>query len=194
MKQKSFISVIILIALLAITTGSALADGVVTGMTASRTGALTLTFTVTGYLSSAQLNDGYVQVQGGDSYKLNCVQKDEFTVICHAPGKIASGVTVGFGGSTFWVEKEDMPEKHVPAQYCYEVWDWFPENNYAWVDVGPLCQDAPANDGDKVDYYVAQYNYTETVQFIAWDVSGECPDPVPYVGPAYYYPFCPGSN
>ncbi|MBK9780083.1 MAG: hypothetical protein IPP55_08535 [Anaerolineales bacterium] len=116
MKQKVLFSVLALLALLVVNTGSALADGTVTGMSVSRNGGLAFTFTVTGYLSPSQLKGGYVQEQGGKSYDLNCAQKDEFTVVCHTSGAIHNGVTVGFGGSTYWVEGGEMPQPHVGGQ------------------------------------------------------------------------------
>lgn len=182
MKQKSYITIIILIALLAITTGSALADGTVTGMSVSRAGGLTFTFSVTGYLSADQLNGGYVQVQGGDSFKLNCVQKDESTVVCHAPSKINAGVTVGFGGSTFWVDGGDMPQPSTP-QHCYSVYDESLDTT-SWQYQGTYCQENAASDGDMISFYSPYwedtynyYYYPEGVDAYDW----------PNLGAGYYY-------
>lgn len=189
--MKRFVfSAIILFALLVTITGNVLADGSVTGMTVSRAGGLTFTFSVTGYLSADQLNGGYVQVQGGDAFKLNCVQKDEFTVICHAPSKIASGVTVGFGGSTFWVDGGDMPQPHVSsAQYCYSVYDESFVNaafDPSWESQGTYCQENAASNGDMISFYSPYwedtydyYYYPEGVDYSDW----------PNLGAGYYYYF-----
>ena len=144
MKQKVLFSVLALLALLVVNTGSALADGTVTGMSVSRNGGLALTFTVTGYLSPSQLKGGYVQEQGGDSYKLNCAQTDEFTVVCHTSGAIHNGVTVGFGGSTYWVEGGEMPQPHVggqqPGLYCYPIFGSNDANSPTdYAHIGTRC-------------------------------------------------------
>lgn len=193
--KRSFTTILILFTLLAITAGSALADGSVTGMSVSRSGGLTFTFSVTGYLSASQLKGGYVQVQGGDSFALHCAQTDEFTVVCHAPAKINSGVTVGFGGSTFWVEDEDMPEPN-KDKYCYNIYDYPTEDQldagiWDFVTQGNVCQKEPAQNYDFLEYD-SPYWGTEWYYFSEQGVENEPwgagdPDNWSNPGSGYYY-------
>lgn len=164
MKQKFFSLVFILITLLVVSTGSALADGSVLGMSVTNGGGgATFTFHVTGYLSPSQLNGGYVQVQGGDAFDLHCAQTDEFTVVCHASKKVIGNVVVGFGGSTFWA---DMPEPSLgaPQQYCYTLFDLISgSENLGWQPFDEYCMDREAVTGDTyVTYnpYTNQANWT----------------------------------
>ncbi len=154
MKQRLAFSVLALLALLVVNTGSVLADGAVTGMSVSRNGGLAITFTVTGYLSPSQLKGGYVQEQGGKSYNLNCAQKDEFTVVCHASGAIRNGATIGFGGSTYWVESEEMPqarESGKPGPYCYPIFGSNDANSPTdFAQIGTRCD--PTDDVWGISY------------------------------------------
>lgn len=187
--RKFLLSIFVLLSLLAITAGAALADGVVTGMSVARTGGTAFTFTVTGFLSQSQLAGGYV-LANGESFPLHCNQVDEFTVVCHAPAKINGGVTVGFGGSTFWVEAEDMPEPHhgggQPTQYCYGVYDLYNnEEDREWFQYGEICMDSPAVAGDEYvtdNYYQGWEDWT----YYFW---GETPNTY-YGDPGEgFYPF-----
>lgn len=171
--KRFFLASFVLLSLLAITTGSVFADGVVKDMKVSRSGGLTFTFTVTGFLSPSQLSGGYVRVQGGDVFDLHCTQTDEFTVVCHAPAKINGGVTVGLGGSTFWVEKGDMPEPKAGkgTLYCYGVWDvptmaQFDEGIDEWVKQGEYCQESPASQFDEIQFYSPYYKALEYYWFL----------------------------
>jgi hypothetical protein len=78
--------------------------------------------------------------------------------------------------------------------YCYSIWDWWDFTNYEWTDFGPHCQDEPAAAGNLITYLVPDPNgsfESSPVEFYEDDVSGYCFDPVPYYGPAYYFPGCP---
>jgi hypothetical protein len=192
--KRFFVSVLVLAAMLAVTTGTAFAGSALELVEVRNSdGGVTFIFRVTGEFSQDELNSGFVQVEGGGDFPLYCAQRDATTVVCHTTKKTGgSNVVVGFGGARFWT---DVPEaSHTP--YCYKVWDWFPETNFAWVDVGPHCQDEEAQRYDWVEFYVPQYGYTDWVQFYDFDIStppGVCGG-VPYDGPAYYYPNCPDGD
>ena len=147
------------------------------------------TFTVTGKFSKAELK-GSVHIQGGGGYGLFCTQVDETTVVCTTSKDVAGvNVSLSWGGFKFWV--------YVPngRPYCYRIWDWWDFTNDQWTDFGPYCQDTPAAEGDMISYTVPDPNgsYESWAVFYREDVSDYCPSPVPYDGPAYYFPSCPGN-
>jgi len=146
-------------------------------------------FTVSGKFSRSNLK-GSLHVEGGANYGLYCTQVDEVTIKCNTSQKV-SGVNVSFswGGFTFWTY---VPEAPVP-QNCYSIWDWWDFTNNEWTDFGPYCQDTPANEWDFIAYDVPhpEGSFESWVIFFEEDVSEYCPSPVPYDGPAYYFPLCP---
>lgn len=150
-------------------------------------GSVIFIFQVSGKISKSNLNNGYVQVQGGDDYGLHCNQIDEDTVQC-TTSKKASGkdVVVGFAGSKFWAY---VPEQIERLTSCYNVYDWDDSfNPTQWVLYGIHCQDYPAEDGNEITWvnpyllppYVYMYSSTSQPSWCSW--SG--------VGPGYYYPYC----
>lgn len=186
--KRAFSSVLVLLVLLALTTTTVFAGSALQLVKVQNNGAgPTFTFQVTGEFSEAELNGGFVQVEGGDAYPLYCVQQDATTVVCHTSKKVGGqNVVVGFGGSRFWTE---MPEQY-NRTYCYSAWDYWDFTGYQWTDFGPICQDEPAHEGQE-----AFYDYPQEDIYGAWvvffeDVTGACGGTVP-AGPAYYYPFCP---
>lgn len=118
MKKIQF-SLIILLALLVMTTGTAFAGSALSLIEVrnDKSGA-TFIFRVTGEFSRSELNSGFVQVSGGDNYPLSCAQQDATTVVCHTTKKAGGNVVVSFGGSSFWT---DVPV--APQQICYAVYD-----------------------------------------------------------------------
>jgi len=147
------------------------------------------TFTVSGKFSRSNLK-GTLHVNGGANYGLFCTQVDETTVKCNTSQKVSGvNVSLSWGGYTFWTY---VPEAPAP-QYCYHVWDWWEFTENQWTDFGPHCQGAPANEGDIITYTVPgpDGNFDSWAQFYEEDVSDYCPSPVPYDGPAYYFPICP---
>lgn len=193
--KKIFSTIVILIALLTMTTGAAFA-GSVLELVGVRNGGggPTFVFRVTGEFSRSELESGFVTVDG-ETFPLYCVQQDADTVVCHT-SKVVSGheVVVGFGGARFW---DKVPEQSSgkSGNYCYSAWDFWDFTNNQWTDFGPICQDEPAQYGDVSYYdYPAEGIYGSYVEFYDFDVSDNCgPDSVPYYGPAYYYPSCPSN-
>ena len=148
-----------------------------------------LTFQVTGKFSRAELK-GTLHMQGGADYRLYCTQVDKTTVTCTTSKKVAGvNVSLSWGGFTFWTYIPNAPA----PQYCYGVWDWWEFTDNQWTDFGPHCQKTPAIEGDIITYTVPDPsgNYESWVEFYGEDVSDYCPSPVPYHGPAYYFPGCP---
>jgi hypothetical protein len=191
--KRYLITVLTLLTMLAVqSVGIVAASGVITlvGVSWSESGPI-FTFRVSGKFSKAKLK-GSVHVENGGDYGLHCTQVDEGTVKCHTSKKVSgANVSVTWGGSTFWTYVPASPD---PApEYCYSVWDWWEFTNYEWTDFGPYCQDAPANEGDIILYTVPDPNgsFESIALFIEEDVSDYCPSPVPYYGPAYYFPVCP---
>ncbi|MCZ2127597.1 MAG: hypothetical protein LC099_07470 [Anaerolineales bacterium] len=181
--KKTFFALLTLLGLLFASVGTAFA-GTAIELTQVRNDEAgpTFIFRVSGSFSADELNS-FVKVQGGDRVPMYCRQLDDKTAICHAARTIGGkNVTIYFGGSKFWTKVPDR------APYCYKAWNSFWTNS--WVNYGPICQDEPAEYGE-IGYYT--YNgQVWPVEFYDFDVSGNCsPDPVPYDGPAYYFPSCP---
>ncbi len=190
--KRFFVSVLVLAAMLAVTTGTAFAGSALELVEVQNSdGGVTFIFRVTGEFSQDELNSGFVQVEGGDDFPLYCAQQDATRVVCHTSKKAGgSNVVVGFGGARFWT---DVPgASHTP--YCYNVFSTysydagtgFYTHLPAWQNAGALCQDEPGVFFDHayfapLDDYVAFYDY---------DISSFCGGAVPYEGPAYYYPAC----
>lgn len=150
------------------------------------------TFDVTGKFKKAELN-GKLQVQGGGQYGLYCTQVDEDTVTCNTSKEVAGvNVTLLWGGFIFWTYVPNAPG---PSTFCYSVWDWWDFTGNQWTDFGPYCQGDPASAYDAISYTVPDPNgsFESWAEFHDENVSGECPSPVPYQGPAYYFPQCPAT-
>ena len=144
------------------------------------------TFHITGKVSKSDMK-GSVHVDGGGNYGLDCVKVDSETVKCTAPKAVAgNNVTVTWGGSVFSTYVQEIPSSH---QYCYGIWDYWGYTDWEWESMGTHCQDAPAQDGDEIDYTVPDPDgsFTASVEFFK-DPS-ECED-LPNHGPAYYYDEC----
>lgn len=154
--KRIIFTVLMLTALLAMSTGIAFASSVLGMSVSNGGGGPTFTFTVSGDFS--KLN-GIVEVQGGDSFPLYCRQTDETTVVCHATKKITGeNVVVTFGGSTFWASVP-LPSigqgsgNNTPS--CYNVYGWnndFFNNPTDWVLAGTNCQNTPASYGDTIEF------------------------------------------
>lgn len=154
-------------------------------------GGIIFVFQVNGKISKANLNNGFVQVEGGNAYGLHCNQIDDTRVQC-STSKKASGknVVVEFAGSKFWTY---VPEqKPVEVFYrCYSVYDW--DNNLyptGWVRYGSHCQNFPPEDGDEITW-LNPYLYPP---YIYWYSSASQPSWCPAwsgFGPGYYYFYCP---
>ena len=187
--KRVFSTVLVLLTLLALTTGTVFAGSALELVDVrNNEGGPTFIFRVTGEFSQSELDGGFVSVEGGEDFPLYCVQQDADTVVCHTSKKVSGrDVVVGFGGARFWVNVPDV------KTYCYSVWDWWVFTNFEWTNFGPHCQDTPAAQYDIAYYDIPEYGlYNLWVQFYSYDVSDNCgPDGVPWDGPAYYYPSCP---
>ena len=163
------------------------------------------TFQVSGSFPRAALT-GTLQVAGGGTYGLHCTQIDDTTVKCNTSQKVSAvNVSLSWGGSTFWtyvpavpepdvVEAEAVEEEEGNSEYCYSIWDWWEFTNLEWTDFGPYCQEEPAAAGDTITYMVPDPGgsfESAPVEFFDEDVTDFCYFPVPYYGPAYYFPGCP---
>jgi len=193
--KKFLITVLVALAMLAMFVGTVsaapMASGVATLVSVEYlSSGPVFTFSVNGEFSKADLK-GSLHIENGNDLDLYCTQIDASTVKCF-PSKEVGGkkVTIFWGGETFWATVPAAP----PSNYCYSIWDWKDFTNNEWANLGTHCQNNPANEHDRVTYTVPDPSgsYDESVQFYKEDVSGYCPSPVPYDGPAYYHPYCPG--
>ena len=196
--KKYLVTILVLLSMLIVQVGTvaaaSMASGTVSLVSVSHgfKGPI-FTFTVSGDFSKKDLK-GAVHVQGGADYGLHCAQKDDTTVTCTTSDKVSGvNVSVTFGGSTFWTYVPEAPSE--PIQYCYSIWDWWYFTDNQWTDFGSHCQDTPATQGDVIIYEVPDPNgsFESWAEFYENDVSSYCPSPVPYNGPAYYFPGCPDT-
>lgn len=159
MKKKLQLKFMVVLSLLAMTATVAAAPmraAVITLIGAANDGGgVSFTFRVSEPLSKSQLKGGWVQVQGGDSFPLSCVQVDDETVRCTSSKKAGGqNVVVGFGGSTFWTY---VPEAHAQgggggnSSGCYNYYDlvWGEEEDFWWEQGGETCEE-PDGYGDTV--------------------------------------------
>lgn len=126
------------------------------------------------------------QYQG--DFPLQCKQENETTVVCHASRKVSGdSVTVEFGGSRFWVAIPKAPEAEALFSYCYGMYESIaytsnlhvgPMKAYVWSEVATVCQDAPAVDGDII-------NFGNDYEFIEGGLGADVLNYNP--GSAYYY-------
>ena len=150
--KRVFSTILVLLTLLALTTGTAFAGSALELVDVRNDqGGPTFIFRVTGEFSEGELNGGFVSVEGGEDYPLYCEQIDADTVVCHTSKKVgAHDVVVGFGGARFWVNVPDV------KTYCYKVYGWnsqfpptFPTD---WMLAGSHCQTGPANTDDIIQF------------------------------------------
>lgn len=188
--KRTIFTALPLLAMLVVTTGTIFAEGRVLELREVRndTARPTFVFRVIGEFSKEELNNGFVQVEGGDGYPLFCSQADEETVICNTSKEVGGrNVVIGFGGSEFW---HKVPDARGPAggRYCYPVYDWNGEEPpTGWDDFATNCQDEPAQVGQSVYLYNPLYGSTDYFYFPD-GTCGACgwPDH----GEGFYYPVC----
>lgn len=185
--KKLFFSSFIVLALLAITTGTVFAGAALELVQVRSDGGLpTFVFRVTGEFSQSELESGFVQVEGGDDYPLYCAQTDATTVVCHT-SKAVSGhdVVIGFGGAKFWEFVPEFASRAVP-QYCYNVFDYDTDTETYWVDYGDYCQDHPASIGEEIYWYNPGWDGYYYYSYGLDDSNSHRPQ-WKDLGPGYYY-------
>lgn len=152
-------------------------------------GGIIFVFQVNTKISKTDLNNGFVQVQGGDSYGLHCNQVEETLVQCSASKKTAgTNVVVLFAGTKFWVY---VPlQEFEPVTQCYSVYDWddsfFPTG---WVKYGEYCQDFPPNEGDLITWYNPYILPPYIYRFSSNPQPSWCPS-WSGLGVGYYFYYC----
>ena len=185
--KRIFVSALILVALLAVTTGTAFAGSALELVQVRNDeGGVRFIFRVTGEFSQDELNSGFVQVEGGDDFPLYCAQKDATTVVCQTSKKAgAHSVVVGFGGARFWT---DVPEASGPVQYCYPVYDYsLPEPSTFWQAQGEYCQDNAPKEGDGIRFFSPYWNSSYNYYFLPDGYIDSGPTPWTNPGEGYYY-------
>lgn len=116
-------------------------------------GGVIFVFHVEGKFTRSEL-EGWVDVQGGDSYKIYCNQVSADTVQCSTSRKTGDhNVMLTFGGATFW---DKVPEKISSGSsgcsgLTYHAYDWndyFLSDSTYWNSFFDFCSDTVPNDGD----------------------------------------------
>lgn len=144
--KRVFLTTIILIAFLALSTGTAFAGSVLELLSVqNNAGGPTFTFRVNGEFSQSELQ-GFVQVEGGDSFPLYCSQTTSDEVVCHTSKKVGGhNVVVGIGGARFWTFVKEK------TSFCAPVFDWNgypnvnPDANDNWAQIGRYCSEEELN-------------------------------------------------
>ena len=185
--KRVFASVLVLLTLLVITTGTVFAGSALELVDVRNDdGGPTFIFRVTGEFSEGELNGGFVSVEGGGDFPLYCEQIDADTVVCHTSKKVgAHDVVVGFGGARFWVY---MPDK-AATEYCEPIYD-LEQGVPGWGQFGLVCMDRPAVLGDTYITYnpfVMAPDWTYFFLLIAPGGYGNDPG-------QGYYPITDGGN
>lgn len=188
--MKRFIATImILVALLALTPGVAFAGSALELVEVRNDdGGPTFVFHVTGEFSRSDLENGFVRVEGGDTYPLYCQQVDETTVLCHTTLKVSGmNVVIGFGGSVFWHKVPDHRSSS-ESVYCYNVYDEPIEGQPdAWIFQGQNCQESQASQGDSIYFYSPYWDSSYTYYFEESGLEWYFGDPSTNPGTGYYY-------
>ena len=195
--KKALVSIIVVLAMLAMFVGTVaaapLAAGTATLVSVEYAGGTPVfIFSVSGEFSNAELK-GSVHIEGGEDLDLYCTQIDSSTVRC-TTSRVAAGknVVVFWNGQTFWAS---VPAAKVaPASYCYNVYDWNPPPPpfTSWVNAGSYCQETPAQYGDMINWYNPDWGAPYDYEFMPQSPDN---DPAcatsPIIGDAYYFPVCP---
>jgi len=156
------------------------------------------TFEVSGKFPRSALK-GVVNVQGGGTYPLHCVQVEDTIVKCSTSQKVSAvNVTLTWGGFVFWTSVPGVPMPEEPewpeeldagtngavGQYCYDIYDY--DLDYVWKSYGSRCQAAPAQYNDIITYYNADWEGKYPAIFMP-----QGPSCSGVVKDAYYGPACP---
>lgn len=146
-------------------------------------GGVKFTFEITGDIEGGGWLLGNVSWADG-SVKMTCNQEGS-TVTCMAPKSVADkNIIVTFQGSSFYTYVKSR-------SFCYDVYDWPLDESTTWVNYGSVCQDAPADYGDLIEWYNPDWDETFPYEFLP-----ESPTPCifdPVMGDAYYFPGCPAT-
>ncbi|MBL8050776.1 MAG: hypothetical protein JNM46_06095 [Anaerolineales bacterium] len=149
-------------------------------------GGIIFVFQVNEKIPKSDLNNGFVQVQGGDSYGLHCNQIDESRVQCSTSKKTSGkNVVIGFAGATFWAYVPEIK----PTNDCYKIYDWDSNTPSGWALYGVHCQPFAPEDGDEINWnnpylyppYIYWYSSAPQPSWCSWGG----------LGPGYYYYYCP---
>ena len=175
--KRIFATVLVLLTLLVLTTGTAFAGSALELVDVrNNAGGPTFIFRVTGEFAESELTGGVVSVEGGEDFPLYCAQTDADTVVCHTSKKIGGeNVVVGFGGARFWT--------FMPTEIrCYPVYDWNLTGGgigNGWANYGPYCQDGAAEDHQQIFFWTppfgtsTYYYFTAGVDgFLGWENEG----------------------
>lgn len=189
--KKLAATFIILITLLSLTTGSALAaNGILTLRSVGNNpgGGVLFVFDYTGNFTEGDFKNGSV-LFNGQYYPLDCnIVEGEGVVQCTASRALAGQfVQVFLAGFVFW---DRVPEGGGPrgfGGYCYNVYDYPIEGQPdAWIFQGQHCQEGPASQGDMINFYSPYwedyYDYFFEVNGLPWTQ-----DPSTNPGEGYYY-------
>jgi hypothetical protein len=160
------------------------------------------TFAVSGHFSRSALR-GIVNVQGGGTYPLHCVQVEESVVKCSTSQKVSAvDVSLTWSGLVFWTSVPGVPMPEEPewteevesetnggtnggiVQYCYDIYDY--DLDYVWKSYGNRCRAAPAQYNDIIIYYNADWEGKYPAIFMP-----QGPSCSGLVKDAYYGPACP---
>ena len=188
--KKIATTLLVLVAMLSLTVGSALAlDGLITLVETRNDwgGGVIFVLEFSGNFPDNYFT-GYV-TEGDNRYPIHCNVVSENVVQCTVSRAVAGkNVVLHLGEFIFWTfVPEAVPPKETasaaPSQYCYNVYDtYFYEDSelgyyILWEAFAVHCQDAPANFGDVLqDFPNPDYNGVFDYEFLPESPSFVCAD------------------
>lgn len=195
--KKIFFTILSLIALLTLSTGTAfaapLADGylILREVRNDANGGVIFVFDVVGDFSKSDFKNNFVFF-GDEKFPMGCHLEGSVLQCTTSRATAGKYVTVNVGGFIFWafVPERGGAEASESSEYCYGVYDIYYEENeetHSWQQFETHCQNAPANYGDLLENYEnPDFGFPSDYEFMPNDPG--CFDPVNVDA---YYGVCP---
>jgi hypothetical protein len=190
---KFLFSILVLCSLLAGTAGDVRAANGLLSLVEVRNdplGGVLFVFHVSGEFPRLELRNGAVRVQGGDgSYGIHCNRVSEDRLQCTTTQAVADkNVVINLAGFVFWTYVPPRLEK--VASYCYDVYDWLPEDDGGfgidWHTFAVHCREGTAQDGELLpDFY--NPNWDDSFTYVFRPQSPACLGLNPLSQAAYYF-------
>ena len=110
---------------------------------------------------------GFV-TEGDNKYPIHCNVVSDTVVQCTVSRAVAGKHVVLYVGEfVFWTFAPDTSgEPNGPTEYCYDIYNSQTDENevdFFWVPVDIHCQDAPAANGDPLEYDGWFYEFWEMI-------------------------------
>ena len=162
--KKALFTLITLLSLLVLTTGTVLAAPLADGYLTLRevrndvNGDVIFVFDIVGEFSKSDFKNGFVFF-ADEKFPMGCHLEGSVLQCTTSRATAGQYVTVNIGGFIFWafVPERGSAEASESSEYCYGVYDvYYDESSetHSWQQFATHCQDVPANYGDLLEDYV----------------------------------------